>query len=182
MTAMAHYSVEMKNYIGTKTVRAKQMRRGDYNTLRGWTTPLNEDADDAGYIVEYHSSDTKPNHINFEHHITWLPQEVFEKSYRVLDNSDTLSFPQALEALKAGKRIARIGWEGKGMFLWIRPTMDFTPIDLGLDTTIKQPDQSISTGTICMYTYDSTGRASVFPSWHISEHDMLSDDWKLVGE
>ncbi len=32
-----------------------------------------------------------------------------------------LNFGQALEALKQGKRVARTGWNGKGMFIFMRP-------------------------------------------------------------
>ncbi len=38
----------MKTYIGTKILNAKPMTRGDYNTVRGWTLPDNENgADEA---------------------------------------------------------------------------------------------------------------------------------------
>ena len=33
--------------------------------------------------------------------------------------SENLNFGQAIEALKQGKRIARQGWNGKGMFLFL---------------------------------------------------------------
>lgn len=36
-------------------------------------------------------------------------------------NISTCTFGDALEAVKKGKRAARIGWNGKGMFIFIRP-------------------------------------------------------------
>ena len=32
-----------------------------------------------------------------------------------------MNFGQAIEALKAGKKVTRMGWNGKGMFLWLKP-------------------------------------------------------------
>lgn len=32
-----------------------------------------------------------------------------------------MNFGQAIEALKEGKKVARKGWNGKGMFLWLKP-------------------------------------------------------------
>ena len=31
-----------------------------------------------------------------------------------------MTFGQAIEALKAGKKVSRKGWNGKGMFLWLK--------------------------------------------------------------
>lgn len=43
----------MKQYIGTKEVKATPMNRGDYNALRGWQVPENENPADDGYLVVY---------------------------------------------------------------------------------------------------------------------------------
>lgn len=31
------------------------------------------------------------------------------------------TFGQEVESLKQGKKVARKGWNGKGMFLWLKP-------------------------------------------------------------
>ena len=36
-----------------------------------------------------------------------------------------LTFGQAIEALKQGKKVARAGWNGKGMFLFLVPGSTF---------------------------------------------------------
>ena len=33
-----------------------------------------------------------------------------------------MNFGQAIEALKQGKKVTRKGWNGKGMFLWLKPS------------------------------------------------------------
>lgn len=69
----------MRPYIGIKRVFASQMTRGEYNKLRGWSLPENENPDDEGYLVEY--EDSTPNVKNFEGYISWSPKEPFEKHY-----------------------------------------------------------------------------------------------------
>ena len=32
-----------------------------------------------------------------------------------------MNFGKAIEALKEGKKVARNGWNGKNMFLWLKP-------------------------------------------------------------
>ncbi len=45
---------------------------------------------------------------------------VPKRSLRTLTRETTgLTFGLAIEAMKAGKRVARAGWNGKGMYLWL---------------------------------------------------------------
>jgi len=57
----------MEEYVGTKFIIAKPMNRGEYNELRGWTMPANENPSDSGYLVQYEDG-----------YISWSPKEVFE--------------------------------------------------------------------------------------------------------
>lgn len=61
----------MEKYIGVKMINAKPMTRGEYNELRGWTIPADENPNDEGYLFKY-SDD----------YISWSPKDVFEKAYR----------------------------------------------------------------------------------------------------
>jgi hypothetical protein len=68
-------------YIGTKRVLAQPMTRGDYNAYRGWQVPADENPADDGYLVEY--LDGGPSNA-FGHagYISWSPKDVFERSYK----------------------------------------------------------------------------------------------------
>ena len=90
-------------FIGLRTVTAEAMTRLEYNRFRGWKLPSNENGADLGYKV----LDTYSNHIS------WLPEADFNNLYNKL----TFSFGIAIEHLKAGKKVARTGWNGKGMYL-----------------------------------------------------------------
>ena len=70
----------MQQYTGTKVIKAKEMSRSEYNKLRGWVTPSDENPEDAGYLVEY-VGQGNPNHADFSNYISWSPKDVFESSY-----------------------------------------------------------------------------------------------------
>ena len=107
----------MKPFIGTKMILARPMGRGEYNTYRGWQIPLDENPADEGFLVEYVDGGVS-NHPGHAGYISWSPKDVFERAYRPTSGLD---FGDALQALKAGKRVARGGWNGKGMFVYYVP-------------------------------------------------------------
>ncbi len=71
-----------KTYVGTKVVHALPMNRRDYNLLRKWNLPKDENGDDEGYLVEYPDSD--PQTEGWLGYLSWSPKEVFEKAYHEL--------------------------------------------------------------------------------------------------
>lgn len=70
----------MKTYIGVKMVRAQKMTLGDYNLLRKWEMPKDEDPAAEGYLIQY------PN----DYH-TWTPKDVFEQSYLQIDEDHKIT-------------------------------------------------------------------------------------------
>lgn len=86
-----------------------------------------------------------------------------------------MNFGNAIEALKEGKRVARAGWNGKGMFLFLVPGSNFI--------VNREPLLSIM-GEGAQITYrphidmkDAEGK--VVP-WLASQTDMLAEDWQIV--
>lgn len=161
----------MNRYIGTKTINAKPMSRQAYNNLRGWVVPADEDTADDGYLVEYIDGG-QANHPDFDGYISWSPKDVFERAYR---RSDNLTFGEALELLKAGKRVARAGWNGKGMFVFLVPGSNFKvnrPPLLGI-----YPE-----GTEINYRphIDLKGADGSISTWAPSGSDALAEDWVEV--
>ena len=168
----------MKTYIGTKQVIATPMTRGEYNDYRGWTLPADEDGADEGYLVEYRDGG-KPNHPNHAGYVSWSPKEQFEKAYRPTPPTG-MSFGLAIEALKMGHKVARAGWNGKGMWLVLVPG---TP---NVHTTEGSPYMKAGI-THCdilphidMWTTNAHGRRAMLPGWLASQTDMLADDWMIV--
>ena len=71
-----------------------------------------------------------------------------------------MTFGEAIEALKAGGRVCRAGWNGKGMWLGL-----------------QRPDLHSKMGL--PYIYMSTVTGQLVP-WLASQTDMLAEDWELV--
>ena len=86
-----------------------------------------------------------------------------------------MTFSEALDALKLGSRVARDGWNGKGMFLFLVPGSTFIvnrPPLLGI-----YPE-----GTEIKYHAHvdmKTAQGDVVP-WLCSQTDLLADDWCVV--
>lgn len=72
----------MQRYICHKEVNAKPMNRKDYNTLRGWVVPADENPNDEGYLVEYIDGG-QANHPDYKGYISWSPKDVFERGYKL---------------------------------------------------------------------------------------------------
>lgn len=158
-------------FVGTKLVKAIPMTRLEYNAYRGWELPEDEVGSDAGYLVEYQDGGTA-NHADHVGYISWSPASVFIKSY--FDTSEGVDFGAAIALLKLGHKVARAGWNGKGMFLFLVQGSTFKvnrPPLLGIypeGTTVNyQPH-------IDMKTADDT----VVP-WLASQSDVLAEDWVI---
>lgn len=165
----------MKNYIGTKRIKARPMTSTEYEAYSGTTLPRLEGSTE-GYLVEY--DDRKhPNHEKHEGYISWSPADVFERSYRLTEG---MTFGEALEALKQGGRVARDGWNGKGMFLWLKPAAtikaEWCRDPFLIDLANANGGEIHALGTICMFTADK----KILTGWLASQSDLLGEDWRLL--
>lgn len=143
------------------------MTLGEYNSYRGWNIPENENPEEPGYLVEYLDGG-KPNHPEHRGYISWSPKDVFERSYRPIAG---LSFGDAIKALKIGERVARKGWNGKGMFLVFVHDKDYQ-----LNTIAQNKLVGVrQIPWVGMKTADNC-----FVPWLASQTDILSEDWEIV--
>lgn len=169
-------------HIGLKAIAAIAMTRLAYNELRGWTVPADENPQDAGYLVEYLDGG-KPNVPGFAGYVSWSPADVFERAYRPVDG---LTFGAAIEAMKAGKRVTRAGWNGKGMYLWLMPAATLKA-EWCREPHLKamadaNGGEIEAMGTIRMYTVNAHGRRAVLTGWLASQSDMLAEDWIILED
>jgi hypothetical protein len=128
------------------------MTQDYYGTKR--ITAWQEDRDGPGYSVKYSDGYT-----------SWSPRDVFEAAYQPLT---ALSFGHALVALKEGHRVARAGWNGKGMWLVL--------------IAAGNACHSSRAGTFPMLDCIGmkTAQGDMLPGWLASQTDMLADDWQIV--
>jgi hypothetical protein len=132
-------------YLGVKIVDSEPMTAPEFNQQ---VRPLQYSGEDQrGYKVIYEDG-----------YVSWSPKEVHEKAYRRIDN---LTFGLAVEALKKGCKVARAGWNGKGMYIQLNPARDFEHSELLPFFTIKNVMNSFNT-------------------WVPSISDILAEDWMIV--
>lgn len=171
----------MKRYIGVKEINAKPMTRGEYNAFRGWTVPADENPADEGFLVEYIDGG-KPNTDQYFGYVSWSPADVFNRAYKATEG---MTFGLALEALKKGHRVARKGWNGKGMWLSLSGDTNLTRyVDEDKFWSKNNSDFALAQGgsarvlpCITMKTADD----AILMGWLASQTDMLSDDWEVVS-
>ena len=77
----------MKKYVGTKKLKAIPMNKEEYCQYRQWEVPLNENPKEEGYLVEYLDGG-KPNDERHLGYISWSPKDVFEKTYKLIENNN----------------------------------------------------------------------------------------------
>lgn len=163
-----------KSYIGTKVILAMAMTRLAYNQYRGWELPSDEDGADEGYLVE-HTDGGKPNHKDHTGYISWSPKEQFDNAYRPTIG---MTLGKAIEALKLGYRVARAGWNGKGMWLVLDPG---SVVSEAREGSAYHKAGVTGSFTINPHIDMKTATGEMQPGWLASQTDMLADDWQIVS-
>jgi hypothetical protein len=136
---------------------------------------------EQGYLVVY-SKDTA------DHYESWSPKKAFEEGYmsaqeyiaEVDNHARALaigSFGWAIERLKAGGKVCRRGWNGKGMWLILTPgrvVENLEPNSFYDKCGFEAPV------TICSHIDMKAADGSMVVGWLASQTDMLADDWEEV--
>ena len=97
---------------------------------------------------------------------------------------ELLTFGQAIEYLKMGKRVARVGWNGKGMFIFMQVPATIESNVIPNMTSLPQSvkDEFIRRGGSISY---KNQLAIVYPDntiygWVASPSDVLEQDWEVL--
>lgn len=88
---------------------------------------------------------------------------------------DQVSFSIALNYLKEGRKVARSGWNGKNMFIFLVPGSTFIvnrPPLLGI-----YPEGTIV--NYCPHIAMKTADDKIVP-WLASQTDIMAEDWKVL--
>lgn len=89
-----------------------------------------------------------------------------------------MTFGEALEQAKMDRKIARSGWNGKGMWVCFMP-----PVVIPEGIVNGRSKKFVPTGDLkvggyfVMWTADGTWQ----PGWLASQADMLATDWEVVS-
>ncbi|WP_245619709.1 DUF2829 domain-containing protein [Methylomicrobium agile] len=114
-------------------------------------------------------------------------RDIFEVTYEPADPKTAigLNFGEAIAALKAGKKVARQGWNGKGMWLVLMPGLFLPPFNS------QEPGAKVNDRTAKHISKDTpldcqpyivmwTALKQWQPGWLASQADMLAEDWVVV--
>ena len=96
-----------------------------------------------------------------------------------IPNDTTFDFGTAVEALKQGARVARAGWNGKGMFLSLVKGRD---ADYHVNSRVfgtGEDGNSEKQMPILDAIYMKTADNKLVP-WLASQTDVLAEDWQIV--
>lgn len=165
----------MKTYICTKVIHAVPVKM-----VNGWPWPdglpmpvVKERVDpsdgwcsrfptvEEGYLYTTDADDMDPQ---------FMSAEDFEAMCRP---TESMAFGYALEALKHGERVARKGWNGKYMYIFLACEPDFVT-----DADISAFDQQeVEVGDMLVM---KTAQNTFQPGWVASQADMLAEDWYIV--
>ncbi|MGL4934984.1 MAG: DUF2829 domain-containing protein [Cetobacterium sp.] len=145
-------------FLTRKVVTVEEMSRKEYVSLRGWSLPDDEKhlAEERVYKIIYEDG-----------YVSMCPKDIFFKDARELSK---MTFGDALEILKKGYKVARKGWNGKGMFVFMDCSQEYDNYKKFTGKTfnivnphflIKNVDESLST-------------------WVPSVNDCLAEDWEVI--
>lgn len=87
-----------------------------------------------------------------------------------------MDFGQALNIVKAGGRVARSGWNGKGMFIFLVPGSRFKVNREPLLSILGEGTEVDYHGHVDM----RTANGQIVP-WLCSQTDMLAEDWAEIS-
>lgn len=86
----------------------------------------------------------------------------------ILGGEALFSFGDAIKYVKRGLKVARKGWNGKGMYLFLADGEDLT-------SCLSTGDFKCAS-SVCMKTAQNT----ICVGWLASQADMLAEDWVFV--
>jgi hypothetical protein len=99
---------------------------------------------------------------------------------------NTMNFGEAITALKKGEKVSRMGWNGKGMFLFMRyrEKVRYNYFPEITNSYMKHVEELAEKNegiveylpTICM----KTAANKILNGWLASQIDMLAEDWVIV--
>jgi len=149
-------------YLGVKIVDSEPMTAQEFNQQ---VRPLQYSGEDQrGYKVIYEDG-----------YVSWSPKEVHEKAYRRIDN---LTFGLAVEALKKGLKVARAGWNGKGMFVvYQKGYPQGIPCN---KQTAEAWGMSEGEPFICNPYLQIKNVNGSHSMWVASINDILAEDWMII--
>lgn len=163
--------------VGTKFIQASEpITKKQYNDIRGWDVPEEEDPNEVGRLVVYPQPEGKPsNHPDYVGYVSWSPEFAFKEAYR---ENGKMTFGHAIEAAKAGRKVCRSGWNGKNMYATLMPGY---PGGVEVNEA-TQKAHNLPSGTVLIYRpyWQLYTAQKDVAMWAPSGSDSLAEDWCVL--
>lgn len=134
--------------------------------------------DDDKQTIVMHTKDGEELDIRETQRVQYTLENILSDEWQIanerncpqLGGESTFSFGEAIKYLKRGMKVARKGWNGKGMYLFIADGEDLT-------SCLSAGDFKC-TSSVCMKTAQNV----ICVGWLASQSDMLAEDWVFAKQ
>ncbi len=174
-----------------------KIRKVDYLVMPGSTVTICSITLENGFSVRGESACVDPNEFNEALGQDYAYRDAYEKiwafeGYLLTEGlwinrtcPEIQDFGWAIRQLKDGKKVARRGWNGKGMWISLSPGSSVYFTNFWSDANKKWAKLQLNSEApvlpcITMKTVNADGREAILMGWLASQTDMLSEDWVLV--
>lgn len=135
-----------------------------------------------GRVLDIRETDNVDYTLNFIVRDEW---EIVGEAEVTNLNIQTFTFGEAIRRLKAGQKVARKGWNGKGMYLYLVHGTTVDKENLRNEASLHLPNDEMAmhgTGVAEFLPHIDmrTANGDVCIGWLASQTDMLSEDWVIV--
>lgn len=151
----------MDTYIRSSLVRDMPMSRAEYIRSKGSEVSDDDDGSRNGFLIQ-----------NNDDAAFWMPFEDFELVYRKLQR---FGFEGALTMLKAGQKLARAGWNGKGQFVYMVPAAKYAAQTGAAKSHYGEEAFIPYNAYLALKGVDDT-----VSTWVPSISDVFAEDWSVV--
>lgn len=110
------------------------------------------------------------------------PKHVFERKYKPVKYWG-LSFGEAIDAIKAGHRVTRPGWNGKGMWLCLgKGNPALAAVQFWNPHTREFAEENGGKAPVLPYIIMKNAVGEVVMGWTPTGQDALAEDWVLITD
>ena len=102
-----------------------------------------------------------------------------------MSKTTNMNFGEALDALKAGHKVRRAGWNGQGMWAVLMPALSLPPFSSQVpgakvnDRTAKFIGEDTPLNSRPYFAlWNAQGQWQ--PGWNANTSDVLGNDWEVV--
>lgn len=98
--------------------------------------------------------------------------QIVDKDYTVSELAKTMQFGEAIRMMKQGKRVARLGWNGKKQYIELATCISYK----GANGDIVNCEHAAIGNKAIAFV----GTSGVQMGWLASQADMLAEDWIIA--